>query len=55
MDFASELKALLDASVPLVQLVTYEEERVVRALQAAAPAGRLGIVVWDSADGFSGW
>ena len=52
MGLKEDLTALLAANVPLVQLVTYEEERVVRALESIEGARTLGVVVWDSADGF---
>ena len=53
MNLEQELTSLLSAGVPLVNLVTYEEERVLRTL-AELEAGRaLGLAVWDMADGFA--
>ncbi len=52
MDLKQELAGLLGANVPLVNLITYEEDRVLRTLGEVQPAGGLGIVVWDLADGF---
>ena len=53
MNLKDELNALLSANVPLIYLVTYEEERVIRALDEIAIANRLGLVAWDVADGFA--
>jgi hypothetical protein len=52
MDLKEELAALLAANVPLVNLVTYEEERVVQILQDIDGGENLGITIWDLADGF---
>jgi hypothetical protein len=52
MDLKQELAGLLGANVPLVNLITYEEERVLRTLGEVQPGGGLGIVAWDLADGF---
>ncbi len=52
MDLKQELAGLLGANVPLVNLITYEEDRVLRTLGEVQPAGGLGIVAWDLADGF---
>jgi MoxR-like ATPase len=52
MDLKQELASLLGANVPLVNLITYEEDRVLRTLGEVQPAGGLGIVAWDLADGF---
>ena len=52
MDWRQELAALLAANVPMVNLVTYEEERVIQAVQEIEGGERLGIVSWDLADGF---
>ena len=42
MDLKQELAALLGANVPLVNLITYEEERVLRTLGRAPACGRAG-------------
>ena len=52
MDFKQELAALLWANVPLVNLVTYEEERVARVLCEIEGGENLGVTIWDVADGF---
>ena len=52
MDATQELAALLWANVPLVNVVTYEEDRIVRILEAIEGTETLGIVRWDLADGF---
>ena len=52
MNFRNEFAALLGAHVPLIHLVTYEEERVLRTLAELEAARSLGLVVWDLADGF---
>lgn len=52
MDLREELKALLAAQVPLIHLITYEEERVLRTLSEIEDAQELGITTWDVADGF---
>ena len=49
MTLKKELEGLLRANIPLVNLVTYEEERVIRVLQELD--SRLGLYVWDLADG----
>ena len=51
MDFQQELAALVGANVPLVNLISYEEERVLQIL-GQLRRGELGIVAWDLADGF---
>lgn len=53
MDLKHELGALLSAHVPLIHLVTYEEDRVVQMLAQLSEAGSFGIVTWDLADGFA--
>lgn len=53
MNFRNEFAALLGAHVPLIHLVTYEEERVLRTLAELEAARSLGLVVWDLADGFA--
>ena len=52
LDLKEELASLLWAGVPLVNLVTYEEERVARLLTEIDGGENLGIVTWDLADGF---
>lgn len=54
MDFEEELAALIEAQVPIIHLVTYEEERVLKVLNqiAAGSGGDLGLTSWDIADGF---
>ena len=52
MNLKEELAALLAAHVPLIHLVTYEEDRVLRTLAEVDGAGQLGITSWDIADGF---
>lgn len=52
MDLRAELRGLLAANVPLLNLVTYEEERVTRILSEAAAEAGLGVAAWDLADGF---
>lgn len=52
MDFRQELEALLAAQVPLIHLVTYEEDRILRELAELPGGQRLGIASWDLADGF---
>ena len=49
LNLANELSSLFRANVPLINLVTYEEERVIRTLESLE--GRLGIYTWDLADG----
>ena len=51
MDFREELTALLGANVPLINLISYEEDRVLEIL-GRLPKSGLGIVAWDLADGF---
>jgi hypothetical protein len=52
MDATQELAALLWANIPLVNVVTYEEDRVVRILESIEGTEALGMVSWDLADGF---
>jgi len=52
MDAKQELAALLWANVPLVNIVTFEEDRVLRLLESIEGGETLGIVSWDLADGF---
>jgi hypothetical protein len=51
--FTDELRSLLAAGVPLIHLVTHEEERAERMIEAAAAELALGMVRWDVADGFA--
>ena len=48
MNLIEELKILLVANVPLIQLITYEEERVIQSI--AALDAKLGVYTWDPAD-----
>ncbi len=52
MDLKDELAGLLRANVPLVNVITYEEDRVVQTLAQLQKEGGLGVVSWDLADGF---
>lgn len=52
MDLAAELTALFAANTPLLNLITYEEDRVLQVLGELAPARNKAIVAWDLADGF---
>ena len=52
LDLKEELASLLWAGVPLVNLVTYEEERVARLLTEIDGGENLGIITWDLAGGF---
>jgi hypothetical protein len=52
MDIKNELAALVTAQVPLIHLVTYEEDRVIKTLLEVEPARELGVASWDLADGF---
>lgn len=53
MNLNDELAALLRANVPMINLVTYEEDRVIQTLGQLDKDASLGIVTWDLADGFS--
>ena len=44
MDLKQELAALLGANVPLVNLITYEEERVLQTLLEIEGGAGLGVV-----------
>ena len=46
---ADELRGVLRANVPLINLITYEEERVIRTFEKLDSA--LGLYTWDVADG----
>jgi hypothetical protein len=50
MDLKLELEGLLGAGVALVQLITYEEDRVDEAVAGLNPD--VGVYSWDVADGF---
>ncbi|MBI1748712.1 MAG: AAA family ATPase [Acidobacteria bacterium] len=50
MDLAKELAGLFRANVPLINLITYEEERVIRTIEKLE--SKLGVYTWDLADGF---
>lgn len=52
MNIQDEIASLLAASVPLIHLVTYEEERVLELLTGIEGGERLGLIAWDVADGF---
>jgi len=52
MNLRQELGALMAAQVPLIHLVTYEEDRVLRVLMELEEARNLGVTTWDIADGF---
>ena len=52
MNLNQELTALMAAYVPMIHLVTYEEDRVLRTVAEIEPARQLGITSWDIADGF---
>ncbi|MBI3800392.1 MAG: AAA family ATPase [Deltaproteobacteria bacterium] len=49
MDLAKELTGLFRANVPLINLVTYEEDRVIRTIVGLET--KLGVYVWDMVDG----
>ena len=51
MILKDELIALFGANVPMINLITYEEERVIRCIRDIP--GDLGIYSWDIADGFA--
>jgi MoxR-like ATPase len=53
MNLKTELEALMKAQVPLIHLVTYEEDRVLRTLTEIESARELGLTSWDMADGFA--
>ena len=50
MSLKDELTALLGANVPMINLVTYEEDRVIQTLSELG--GGFGVHTWDLADGF---
>lgn len=49
LDLAKELAGLFRANVPLINLITYEEERVLRTIQGLE--AKFGLYTWDLADG----
>ena len=51
-EWKEDLATLLRANVPLVALVTYEEDRVLKAIKGIEGAETLGLSLWDLADGF---
>lgn len=53
MNARQELTALLTARAPLIQIVSYEEQRVLRILSEIPEAKDLGIFSWDPPEGFS--
>jgi len=50
MDLKEELEGLLAANVPLINLITYEELRVIETLKSLDAAKDLGLATWDLAD-----
>ena len=54
MNFQEELRLLIEARVPVIQVLTHDEERLVEALTAfcTQPGGgtTLGLYAWDMAD-----
>ena len=52
MNLKEELAALMGAQVPMIQLITYEEGRILRTLGEIESAREMGITSWDIADGF---
>ena len=52
MNAKEELTALLTAHIPLIHVVTYEEQRVLGTLSEIREARDLGIVTWDAPEGF---
>lgn len=49
INLQDELAGLFRANAPLINLITYEEERVIRAIEGLR--SKLGIYAWDMADG----
>lgn len=47
-DLSAELSGLFQANIPLMLLVSYEEERVLRTIESVAQG--LGVYTWDQAD-----
>lgn len=52
MNAKEEITALLTARVPLIQIVTYEEYRVLKILLEIREARELGVYSWDPMEGF---
>lgn len=52
MNARDELTALLKAHVPLIHVVTYEEQRVLKILLEIPEARDLGVVTWDAFEDF---
>ena len=52
MNAKDELTALLSAHAPMIHIVTYEEQRVLRTLSEIREARDLGLVTWDAFEGF---
>lgn len=50
MILKEELAALFGANVPLINLITYEEDRVIETVRDMQ--SQLGVYTWDLADGF---
>ncbi|MEO5331371.1 MAG: SUMF1/EgtB/PvdO family nonheme iron enzyme [Magnetococcus sp. YQC-5] len=50
MGFQDELRKLFAARPPMIQLVTTEEERVIKMLQTMPELQQMGIVTWDVAN-----
>ena len=51
LNLDNELAGYFRANVPLINLVTYEEGRVMQSLERID--AKLGIYAWDMADGFT--
>ncbi|NLN91949.1 MAG: AAA family ATPase [Candidatus Hydrogenedens sp.] len=51
MNLKEELSELFGAGVSMLNLITYEEDRVIRTIEKLP--GQLGIYTWDIADGLS--
>ncbi len=56
MNFAEEMKLLIESRVSVIQVLTHDEERLVEILASLCGGGaagrKLGLYVWDLADGF---
>jgi len=52
MDLKEDLTGLIAAHIPMIHLVTYEEDRVLQALAEIEATRDWGITSWDVADGF---
>lgn len=53
MSFRTELESLLQAAVPLIHVVTHEEDRVGQLFKEICDRHELGLVTFDLADGFT--